>query len=102
MKGIGIFTIKKIFTDKLILEEIALKVVGNSAKSIILTFLGIPFTLKIFSALSIDTIQVLIETLGIGRNGRDSVKDSVSVCEAEGAGSNPARGPNKIYMKKYK
>lgn len=28
-------------------------------------------------------------------NGCDSVKDSVSVCEAEGAGSNPARDPKR-------
>ena len=31
-------------------------------------------------------------------NGCDSVTSSVSVCGAEGAGSNPARGP-KIYIK---
>ena len=29
-------------------------------------------------------------------NGRDSVMDSVSVCGAEGAGSNPARDPKKV------
>lgn len=28
-------------------------------------------------------------------NGCDSVKDSASVCEAEGAGSNPARDPKR-------
>ena len=31
-------------------------------------------------------------------NGCDSVIGSVSVCGAEGAGSKPARGPNKRYM----
>ena len=35
-------------------------------------------------------------------NGRDSVMCSVSACGAEGAGSNPARDPNSIYIKKSK
>lgn len=40
--------------------------------------------------------QVLLKLI----NGCDSVRDSVSSCGDEGAGSNPARDPNKRYMGK--
>ena len=39
--------------------------------------------------------QVLLE---LKVNGCDSVMDSVSVCEAEGAGSNPARDLKKVKL----
>jgi hypothetical protein len=101
MKNIGNL-VNKIIADKSILEEIALRIIGDSTKTIILGFIDIPFILKISSVLTIGIIQVLTEALTKELNGCDNVMGSVSACGADDVGSNPARDPNKIYIKESK
>ena len=91
---------KKLPTDKLILEKIAARMTKEGAESIILGCTELPLLFKNSNIRTIDTIQVLTEALVRECNGCDSVMDSVSSCGDEGAGSNPARDPNKRYMGK--
>ena len=91
---------KKLPADKLVLEKITIGMIENGAESVILGCTELPLLFKNSNIRTIDTIQVLTEALVRECNGCDSVTRSVSVCGAEGAGSNPARGP-KIRGDKY-
>ena len=86
---------KKLPTDKLILEKIAIRMIKEGADAIVLGCTELPLLFKNSSIRTIDTIQILAEAIVRESNGCDSVTDSVSACGAEGAGSNPARDPKK-------
>lgn len=87
---------KKLPTDKMILEKIALKMIENGAEAIILGCTELPLLFKNSNIRAIDTIQVLTEALVRECNGRSGVEDNMEVCETSEAGAIPACDPKKV------
>ncbi len=92
---LNILSGKKLPTDKLILEKIAVRMTKEGAESIILGCTELPLLFKNSNIRTIDTIQVLTEALVRETcNGCSSVEDNIEACETSEMGAIPIYSPN--------